>query len=72
LALQIKLCLTSNETKEIPIRDRKKQDGNNSLGEILHSKMQEEHGKKLRRRRNYGKTETGGGYSIGSNKLHNH
>jgi len=59
LALQIKLCLTSNETKEIPIRNRKKHDRNNSLGEILHSKMQEEHGKKLRRRRrrSYGKTQ---------------
>ena len=46
MASQIKLCLTSNETKEIPIRNRKKHDRNNSLGEILQSKMQEEHGKK--------------------------
>jgi len=30
---------------------------------MLHSKMQEEHGKKLRRG-SFGKTKTGGGYTI--------
>jgi hypothetical protein len=41
LALQIKLCLTSNETKEIPIRNRKE-----------HGKKL-----RRRRRRSYGKTQ---------------
>ena len=51
-------------------KEKEKQDGNNSLGEMLHSKMQEEHGKKLRRG-SFGKTKTGGGYTIWANKLHN-
>jgi hypothetical protein len=51
-------------------KEKEKQDGNNSLGEMLHSKMQEVHGKKLWMG-SFGKTQTGGGYSIWSNKLHN-
>ena len=42
-------------------KEYEKQDAN-SLGEILHSKMQEEHGKKLRSGC-FGKTQTGRGYS---------
>jgi hypothetical protein len=45
-------------------KEEEKQDGNNRLGEMLHSNMKEEHGKILRRRRRLGEIETGGGYSI--------
>jgi hypothetical protein len=43
-------------------KEEEKQDGNNRLGGMSYRKMEEEHGKKLRRER-LGEKQMGGGYS---------